>query len=55
MISDQLTSPSKYLVIIAGPTAVGKTSTALSLAKQLGADIISADSRQFYREMNIGT
>ncbi len=45
----------KYLVIIGGPTAIGKTSTAISLAKKLKCDIISADSRQFYREMSIGT
>jgi len=45
----------KYLVIIGGPTAIGKTSTAISLAKKLECDIISADSRQFYREMSIGT
>ena len=43
------------LVIIAGPTAVGKTDLCLRLATALNTDIISADSRQFYREMNIGT
>lgn len=41
--------------IIAGPTAVGKTAIAIQLAKQLGTSIISADSRQCYREMTIGT
>jgi len=45
----------KYLVIIGGPTAIGKTSTAISIAKKLRCEIISADSRQFYREMSIGT
>jgi tRNA dimethylallyltransferase len=45
----------KTLVVIAGPTAVGKTAVALHLAKQLGAEILSADSRQLFREMNIGT
>lgn len=45
----------KTLVVIAGPTAIGKTTLAIEVAKQLGAEIISADSRQFYREMNIGT
>jgi tRNA dimethylallyltransferase len=45
----------KYLVIIGGPTAIGKTSTAISLANKLQCEIISADSRQFYREMSIGT
>ena len=44
----------KRLIIIAGPTAVGKTSHAITLAKQLGTDVISCDSRQFYREMQIG-
>ncbi len=38
-----------------GPTAIGKTSLSIELAKQLGCEIISADSRQFYKEMNIGT
>ena len=49
------TSQKKYLVIIAGPTAVGKTATAIEVAKYFKTEIISADSRQFYREMNIGT
>ncbi len=43
------------IYVIAGPTAVGKTAVAISLAKQLGTAIISADSRQCYREMTIGT
>lgn len=43
------------LIVICGPTAVGKTALSITLAKLLGAEIISADSRQFYREMNIGT
>lgn len=43
------------LIIIAGPTAVGKTRFAIELAQQLSAEIVSADSRQFYRELNIGT
>ena len=46
---------SKTLIIIAGPTAIGKTTLAISLAKHFKTEIISADSRQFYREMNIGT
>ena len=45
----------KTLIIIAGPTAIGKTTLAISLAKHFKTEIISADSRQFYREMNIGT
>ncbi len=43
------------LLIIAGPTAVGKTALCVRLAKLLNTDIISADSRQFYRELSIGT
>ncbi|MEW6467375.1 MAG: tRNA (adenosine(37)-N6)-dimethylallyltransferase MiaA [Bacteroidota bacterium] len=46
---------SKNLFVIAGPTASGKTSLAITLAGLLRTEIISADSRQFYREMNIGT
>jgi len=45
----------KTLIIILGPTAVGKTVVAIELAKQLDTEIISADSRQFFREMSIGT
>lgn len=45
----------KTLICILGPTAVGKTETAIKLAQQLNTEIISADSRQFYKELNIGT
>jgi tRNA dimethylallyltransferase len=45
----------KTLIIIAGPTAIGKTTLAIRLAEHFHTEIISADSRQFYREMNIGT
>lgn len=45
----------KYLIVVAGPTAVGKTALCLRLAKALNTEIISADSRQFYRELSIGT
>lgn len=45
----------KYLIIVSGPTAVGKTTLALQLAQALETEIISADSRQFYRETEIGT
>ena len=45
----------KYLIVIAGPTASGKTATAITIAKALKTVIISADSRQFYREIPIGT
>ena len=43
------------LIIVSGPTAVGKTAFALQLARHYKAEIISADSRQLYKEMNIGT
>ena len=43
------------LIVIAGPTASGKTAAAIQLAKQLDTVIINADSRQFYKEMSIGT
>jgi tRNA dimethylallyltransferase len=43
------------LIVIAGPTAVGKTGVSVQMAKKLGCDIISADSRQFYKELSIGT
>lgn len=46
---------SKTLIVIAGPTAAGKTALAIQIAKHFKTEIISADSRQFYREMNIGT
>ena len=42
------------LVILTGPTAVGKTSLSIRLAKQIGAEIISADSMQVYKGMDIG-
>ena len=45
----------KYLIVIAGPTAAGKTKLGIELAKHFDTEILSADSRQFYREMNIGT
>lgn len=50
-----MTKSGKYLVVIAGPTAVGKTDVAIKLAKEWNTEIISADSRQFYNEMSIGT
>lgn len=45
----------KSLIVIAGPTASGKTAFSIELAKALNTVIISADSRQFYKEMSIGT
>jgi tRNA dimethylallyltransferase len=44
----------KLVVIICGPTAVGKTAVAVELAQQFGTEIISADSRQCFKELNIG-
>ena len=46
---------SKFLITIVGPTAIGKTSLAIKLARKYKTEVISADSRQFYRELNIGT
>ncbi|SEP60796.1 tRNA (adenosine(37)-N6)-dimethylallyltransferase MiaA [Flavobacterium urocaniciphilum] len=43
------------LITIIGPTAIGKTSLSIALAQHFGCDIISCDSRQFFKEMNIGT
>ena len=45
----------KLLLVIVGPTAVGKTTLAMNLAKYFNTEIVSADSRQFYKELNIGT
>lgn len=44
----------KFLIIIVGATAVGKTSTAIKVAKHFNTEIISADSRQIFKELNIG-
>lgn len=60
MISNHLQQSSqpgvrdKTCIVIAGPTAVGKTSFAIQLAQQLNTQIISADSRQCFKELNIG-
>jgi len=45
----------KYLITIIGPTAIGKTSLSIDLAQHFNCDIISCDSRQFFKEMQIGT
>lgn len=45
----------KNLIVIVGPTAVGKTMLSINLAKHFDTEIVSADSRQFYQEMTIGT
>ena len=46
---------SKYLIVIAGPTGIGKTDLSIEIAKKYNADILSCDSRQFFKEMSIGT
>lgn len=48
-------NPNKTLIVIAGPTAVGKTAVAIQLARHYNTVVVSADSRQFFREMSIGT
>lgn len=45
----------KYLITIIGPTAIGKTSLSIALARHFGCEIVSCDSRQFFKEMRIGT
>lgn len=55
MGSNILFSEQKYLIVVGGPTASGKTAMAIRLAQHFGTQILSADSRQFFREMNIGT
>ncbi len=44
-----------YLITVAGPTAIGKTALSIALAKHFNTEILSSDSRQFYKEMQIGT
>jgi len=48
-------SNNKYLISIVGPTAIGKTALSIKLANYFNTEIISADSRQFFKEMSIGT
>ena len=50
-----MSAPLPEVDILGGPTAVGKTEISVALAQQIGAEIISADSRQVYRELDIGT
>jgi len=45
----------KYLITIIGPTAIGKTALSIEIAKHFNTEILSADSRQFFKEMTIGT
>ncbi|SFI73965.1 tRNA (adenosine(37)-N6)-dimethylallyltransferase MiaA [Myroides guanonis] len=49
-------TPNKnYLIVIVGPTAIGKTALAIEIAKRYKSEILSCDSRQFFKEMTIGT
>ncbi|WP_299255155.1 tRNA (adenosine(37)-N6)-dimethylallyltransferase MiaA [uncultured Lacinutrix sp.] len=50
-----MNSKNKYLISIVGPTAIGKTSLSIKLAQHYNTEILSADSRQFFKEMQIGT
>ena len=52
---EQQAVPKEKVIVILGPTASGKTKIAVELAQQINAEIISADSRQIYRRMDIGT
>ena len=45
----------KRLIVISGATAIGKTALSIKLAQHFNTEIVSADSRQFYRELKIGT
>lgn len=50
-----MTDMAKKLIVVAGPTASGKTALAIALARELGGEVVSADSMQIYRGMDIGT
>ncbi len=54
-IENAISEKRNLLCVITGPTAVGKTETTIRIAKQYGLSIISSDSRQFYKELSIGT
>lgn len=55
MLSDSLQFTDKTLIVITGPTAVGKTAISLDIAKHFGIPVINADSRQIFKELKIGT
>ncbi|HSH67276.1 MAG TPA: tRNA (adenosine(37)-N6)-dimethylallyltransferase MiaA [Bacteroidia bacterium] len=55
MLKKILKKTNPNLIVIVGPTAIGKTSLSIELAKHFSCPIISADSRQFFKEMSIGT
>ena len=50
-----MSSPSPRALVLTGPTGAGKTGLSLSLARELDAEIVSMDSRQVYRGMDVGT
>ena len=52
---DEIKGPKKKVIVLSGPTGVGKTRFSIELAKQINCEIVSADSMQVYRELNIGT
>ena len=54
ILTNLTTMNTKTLIVVLGPTAIGKTSLSIDLAKHYNTDIISADSRQFYKELLIG-
>ncbi len=54
-LSTMIPPKHKTLIVIAGPTAIGKTAAAIEVAKHFNTVVVSADSRQFFREMSIGT
>jgi len=53
--SNKMNPSPKYLIVLSGPTAIGKTAFSIRLASHFKTEIISADSRQFYKDMRIGT
>ena len=55
MTADTNSTKEKYLIAIVGPTAIGKTALSIKLAQHFKTEIISGDSRQFYKELQIGT
>ncbi len=55
LMNSTKTSSDKTLLVVTGPTGVGKTSLSIALAGHLQTEIVSADARQFYKELNIGT
>ncbi|UPL47604.1 tRNA (adenosine(37)-N6)-dimethylallyltransferase MiaA [Hymenobacter sublimis] len=55
MLAELTAATEPTLLVVTGPTAVGKTALCVRLAQQLQTEIVSADSRQFFRELNIGT